>query len=1830
MERYVCIHGHFYQPPRENPWLEAVELQDSAYPFHDWNDRITAECYAPNTVSRVLDSENRIITMVNNYSRMSFNFGPTLLAWMEVNSPETYQAILEADRASMQRFSGHGSALAQAHNHLILPLANRRDKYTQIIWGIRDFEHRFGRKPEGMWLPEAAVDVESLDIMAESGIAFTILAPHQADRVRALTDRSWVDASGGRIDPTMAYELRLPSGRSITIFFYDGPISRAVAFEGLLSNGERFANRLLSGFNDTRAWPQLVHIATDGETYGHHHKHGDMALAYATQYLEENHLARITNYGEYLEMYPPTHEVQIINDSSWSCVHGIERWRGDCGCNSGMRQGWQQAWRAPLRDAMNWLRDTLAPKYDEALRDLTGNPWAARNDYIDVILKRHSAEAQERFLSQHASRALSDDERIRVLKLLEMQRQTMLMFTSCGWFFDELSGIETVQIIQYAGRAIQLAKEVFGDNDLNGHGIETGFLERIEKAKSNIPSHKDGRQIYDQFVKPAMVDLPKVGAHYAVSSLFQPYQEKAKVYCYEVATEDYRAFETGNTRLVIGRATVSSDITTERDHLSFAVLHFGDHSLESGVRQFVNEESYQVMVQEVTEAFARADLARAIRLLDKHFEEMTYSLKLLFRDEQRKILNTILESNLSEAEAAFRQVYEQRAPLMRFLTEQGVPIPQALHTAAEFVLNTNLRRVFADEEMDLERISLLLDEANSWHVTLDSAGLSHVLTRTLENMMSRFRRERSALPLLANLARAVNLARTLPFEVDLWKVQNTYYEMMQQDCSEFATNCDIDDGITTEWIEHFSALGRELGMHVDNLEVSLMKPAHSVETLARQVTAERRIPSATYRLQFNSAFTFPDARTIIPYLRDLGITDCYASPLLKARADSDHGYDICDHNQLNPRLGGETEFAAFTQGLQANDLGLIIDVVPNHMGIGDESNIWWTDVLENGPSSTFAPYFDIDWHPASPELENKVLLPILEDQYGKILESGKLRLSYDNGSFTLSYYNTKLPVAPRTCSSVLAHNLPDMVKALGEDNEHVQEMRSILTAMSYLPAQTNLAPDKTAERNREKAVIKRRIAALYNTSPEARQAIDTAVEDFNGQAGDAASFNLLHQLLDQQAYRLAFWRVATEEINYRRFFDINDLAAISVERPEVFQATHQLIIRLLRAGQATGLRIDHIDGLWNPAQYLHKLQESYLTERVQALWDRPSKPDQIANAVARWCTANCQNSEAENATLPLYVIGEKILSDNETLPSGWPLFGTTGYDFLNAVNGLFVDSNNRKAMDRAYSNFIGTPIDFANLVNSTKKMIMLVSLASEVNALSLQLNRIVENNRWYRDFTLNSLTFAIREVIAALPVYRTYVNSDTESADNRDQFYVEAAIAEAKRRNPRTAESIFDFLGDTLLLRNTRDFSEDDKTRLLDFVMRFQQVTGPVMAKGVEDTAFYVYNRLISLNEVGGNPERFGVAPVDFHRQNAERQRQWPHSLITTATHDTKRGEDVRARIDVLSEIPDGWRAALTRWSRMNASKKSTVDGKPAPDRNDEYLLYQTLVGAWPMEPVSNEDFESFRERTAAYMLKATKEAKVHTSWVNPNAEYDAAVEKFVKQVLADINSPFMSDLRGFQQFVAYYGQFNSLAQLLLKLTSPGVPDMYQGTELWDLSLVDPDNRRPVDYQLRMSLLANIKDQEKTTGHNRGKLLQDLLANSHDGRIKLYTTYRTLNFRREHRQLFEQGQYLPLEASGEKARHVCAFARVTNDQAMLVVTPRLVEQLSEGQKHPPMGPKVWQETRLVLPHEQPNQKYVNILTAEELITEDHEGETTLPLSRLLSQFPVALLERARE
>jgi alpha-amylase/alpha-mannosidase (GH57 family) len=801
MERYVCVHGHFYQPPRENPWLEAIEVQDSALPYHDWNERVTEECYAPNSAARILDGDGRIIDIRSNYARMSFNFGPTLLSWMEAFAPEAYGAVLDADRVSRERFSGHGSAVAQAYNHIIMPLANSRDKKTQVLWGIRDFERRFQRAPEGMWLPEAAVDLETLGILADAGIAYTILAPHQAARFREFGADEWRDAGGGRIDPTRPYLCRLAGDRRIVVFFYDGPISRAVAFEGLLSRGEDFAGRILNGFSDQRTWPQLLHIATDGESYGHHHRFGDMALAYALYHIEAEGLATLTNYGEYLAGHPPDHEAEIIENSSWSCVHGIERWRSNCGCNSGGRPGWNQEWRAPLRRALDRLRDDLAVRFEEEGRRQLKDPWLARDEYSEVVLDR-SDENVEAFFMRHAARDLDGESISRALRLLELQRQTLLMYTSCGWFFDELSGIETVQVMQYAARAIQLWK------GLSGEDLEPDFLDELREGKSNIPEMGDGAAVYERFVRPLKVDLKKTAVHYAVSSLFEDYGDRTAIQCYDVLREDYQRSDAGRTKLAVGRATVTSAITRESEFVSFAVLHFGDHALNGGVREFQGDEAYVAMKEEMSGAFGSGDFAGIVRLMDKYFGVNNYSIRDLFRDEQRKVLNLLIGSTLENFEASYRRMYDDNRLLMGFLREAATPLPKAFFGAAEFILNADLKKTFTDETVDLERLRTIVDEMKRWGVSADPVNTAFDVRLRLEKLMDRFTGKPGDTALLGQLAEAVMLLQAVPVDVGYWQVQNQYFALAQKTYPEFARGAANGGEGARAWVEAFTALGR--------------------------------------------------------------------------------------------------------------------------------------------------------------------------------------------------------------------------------------------------------------------------------------------------------------------------------------------------------------------------------------------------------------------------------------------------------------------------------------------------------------------------------------------------------------------------------------------------------------------------------------------------------------------------------------------------------------------------------------------------------------------------------------------------------------------------------------------------------------------------------------------------------------------------------------------------------------------------------------------------------------------------------------------------------------
>src|SRR5258707_2630747 len=802
MDRYICIHAHFYQPPRENPWLEAVEAQESAYPYHDWNERITAECYAPNAAARILDSRGRIEQITNNYEHISFNFGPTLLSWMKEGAPDTHSCILESDLESRKCFSGHGSAIAQGYNHMILPLANARDRVTQVRWGIRDFQHRFGRDPEGMWLPETAVDLETLEVLAQHGIKVTILAPRQAAKVRKIGGRAWKDVSGGRIDPSRAYLARLPSGNRINLFFYDGPISQAVAFEKLLDSGERFVERLRSGFSDKRTGPQLMHIATDGETYGHHHKYGDMALAYALHKIDSKNIAHLTNYGEFLEKFPPAHEVQIAENTSWSCEHGVERRRDHFGCNTG-HQGWNQQFRRPVCDAREYLGHRTAHSFDHHGAELLRDPWEARNDYIDVVLDR-SPDSQWIFFEKHSRHELIHAETVSALKLLEMQRHAMLMFTSCGWFFDELSGIESAQVLRYAGRVIQLAEEVTGAN------LESEFLHRLSHARSNIPELGDGANVYNLLVKPAFADLCKVGAHFAISGMFNGTQEHPR-FCYEFKPEDTHLLASGPAKLALGRAEVSSKITLESRRLTYAVVHFGDHVLHAGVRDFREQQDYEQIAAEALATFSRGDVPETLRLLDQHFDRLQYSLRTLFKDEQKRILGIILGETLRDAEAAYHSIYERHGTLLHFLRDMDQPVPEVLRTTAEFVLNRDVKHTLETDPVDPVRISTLMDLAKREGIRLEAEGVSFAASNALLRLMQRLRQEPQNRALLDRADVLVSLFQMFPFPVHYWQQQNIVYSMLKYEFTRFAGRTNHE---SRAWVERFLSLGEKLQVRV--------------------------------------------------------------------------------------------------------------------------------------------------------------------------------------------------------------------------------------------------------------------------------------------------------------------------------------------------------------------------------------------------------------------------------------------------------------------------------------------------------------------------------------------------------------------------------------------------------------------------------------------------------------------------------------------------------------------------------------------------------------------------------------------------------------------------------------------------------------------------------------------------------------------------------------------------------------------------------------------------------------------------------------------------------
>jgi (1->4)-alpha-D-glucan 1-alpha-D-glucosylmutase len=964
-------------------------------------------------------------------------------------------------------------------------------------------------------------------------------------------------------------------------------------------------------------------------------------------------------------------------------------------------------------------------------------------------------------------------------------------------------------------------------------------------------------------------------------------------------------------------------------------------------------------------------------------------------------------------------------------------------------------------------------------------------------------------------------------------------------------------------------------------------------------SAPIHVPVSTYRIQLNRFFRLEQATELIEYLADLGVSDCYISPIHKARHGSLHGYDVTDHGILNPEIGTDDQFRRFAVEIRSRGMGLLLDVVPNHMCISEETNCWWWDVLENGPSSPYASFFDIDWNPPKEDLIDKVLLPMLEDQYGRVLENREIQLAFDHGTFHVLYHGLKLPVAPGTYHFVLDPLLEQLLRAQGSDHPDVLELESILTALSYLPRRTDVDFQKIRERQREKEIVKRRLAELADRSRAVSNQIEESVRRMNGRPNDPRSFDRLEELLAEQVYRLSYWRVAADEINYRRFFDVNDLAAIRVEDGQVFDAVHRLVLRLIREGFVTGLRVDHPDGLFEPQRYFQGLQEACL---------------------AAW-TSRGGSAAVEPGSRSFFVVAEKILVGDEDLRR-WAIEGTTGYGFLNFLNGIFVDRTKRRAVGRVYRSFTGWNQSYEDLVYESKQLILQVSMSSELNVLARKLDRISEQHRWSRDFTLESLRDALRETIACFPVYRTYISNDAETADPEDERQIRAAIEAAKLRNPAMSESVFDFIRSVLLLQDPDGLTEAQRAERRLFVMRVQQFTGPVMAKGLEDTAFYRYFPLASLNEVGADLRGFGTPLSVFHAKNRIRLRLWPNAMLAGSTHDTKRGEDVRARINALSEIPVEAGRAFRRWRDVNASSKSVVGGLDVPSANAEYLLYQTLLGTWPLSVMSAEGREDYTRRIEGYMEKALREAKVRTSWVSPNRPYEEAVRRFIQSLLDPApDNRFLAEFSDLQVLIAWAGILNSLSQLVLRIASPGVPDVYQGSELWDLSLVDPDNRRPVDFALRRRLMGELVEAERG---DRAELTERLMADPRDGAIKLYLTRTALRLRRANRELFARGSYIPLEAIGGHQRHVIAFARRNGTTCAIVLAGRFFLSLGTRLAQP-RGHTVWGDTCLELPQSLGGKAYRDVFTGRQVSLLLQNGKWRLPVADAFSHLAVSLL-----
>jgi (1->4)-alpha-D-glucan 1-alpha-D-glucosylmutase len=965
-------------------------------------------------------------------------------------------------------------------------------------------------------------------------------------------------------------------------------------------------------------------------------------------------------------------------------------------------------------------------------------------------------------------------------------------------------------------------------------------------------------------------------------------------------------------------------------------------------------------------------------------------------------------------------------------------------------------------------------------------------------------------------------------------------------------------------------------------------PSHPPRNQSPRAALALRAPVATYRLQLHRDFTFRHVQAVVPYLRALGITDCYTSPVLTAREGSTHGYDICNHGALNPELGTIEDLRAIAETLRAAHMGLIVDFVPNHMGIDPRTNHWWRDVLENGASSPYARFFDIDWLPVKAELRDKVLLPILGDQYGAVLERGELQLAYDSGVLVLRYFDRSLPINPRKAPLVLGYDLERLVHELGEQHADVRELRSILSSLTNLPAMTESDEASIAERQREKEVARERLAALVPRSLPVSRHIDRAVAVFNGTTGDAESFDRLHALLEVGAYRLAYWRTAFDEINYRRFFDVNELAGLRMEDPRVFAATHALLLDLIAEGLVTGVRIDHPDGLFDPTAYFRSLRAA-IRER------RPAAESQV------------------------YVVVEKILGRGERMRDSWDVDGTTGYNALNTLNGLFVHPEGLADLRRIYRRFANYRVSATDTIYAGKRLMMRTAMASELNVLTRALSRLCEADRRFRDFTLNGLRRALVEVIACFPVYRTYVSDDGASAE--DEAVVDAAITEARRRNPVQEPSIFAFIRQALLPGSAEERAADPmRDRRVAFAEKFQQYTAPVVAKGLEDTAFYNDVALLSANEVGGDLRFRSRSVAELHSESLHRLTRWPLEMLAGSTHDTKRGEDARARINVISERPDEWRSQVMRWAAINEPARIPVNGITAPDRNDEWMFYQALVGAWPAElqaaPIPSAAPREFIDRMQTFMLKALKEAKRHTAWLHENVEYEQGVRSFVDAVLGgDLSPAFLAAFLPFQRRVAWFGMVNSLSQLVIRLGSPGVPDIYQGSELWDFSLVDPDNRRPVDFEHCRSVLDGLASPD----------LADLLANWPDGRVKMATLTTGLKLRRDYPEVFLHGEYVPLSSETDDP-HVIAFSRKHAGHEFLVAVPRFVATLLRGTVKLPFGTERWRTTSVRLSRRLADSRFVNVFTQERIEPVVHSGVPWLLAGSMFQSWPVAILQ----